>query len=521
MDQVGTLAVLRHGEVMCEDVERGIADASAECRVTGDTLLVTGAVKGAHAHLDAPAQHSGKFAHMDACAPIDVGRVFTAEDIDAHAPTVIAFAVAWPLPRGHLAAYAGDMSEPKVLAIVLAGGEGKRLMPLTAARAKPSVPFGGTFRLVDFALSNLVNSRYLQIVVLTQYKSHSLDRHIARTWRMSPLLGNYVAPVPAQQRRGKHWYLGSADAIYQCVNIIEDEKPDIVVIVGADHVYRMDFSQMVDAHIASGADFTVAGIRQPIELATEFGVVDVDPTDPKRVRAFLEKPTNPDGLPDSPGEILASMGNYVANVDALLEALAADADNDDSKHDMGGDIVPYFVDKGTCGLYDFVYNDVPGSTDRDRDYWRDVGTIDSYYDAHMDLIAVLPIFNVYNDKWPLHQGLITQPPAKFIHSEEGRVGHAADSVVSPGVIVSGATVTGSILSPGVRLHSWSTVSDSILLDDVIVGRHAQVHRAILDKNVHVEENARVGIDREADIARGYTVTESGLTVVAKGTVIAG
>lgn len=394
-------------------------------------------------------------------------------------------------------------------------------MPLTASRAKPSVPFGGTFRLVDFALSNLVNSQYLQIVVLTQYKSHSLDRHIARTWRMSPLLGNYVAPVPAQQRRGKHWYLGSADAIYQCVNIIEDEKPDIIVIVGADHVYRMDFSQMVDAHLASGADFTVAGIRQPMELAGEFGVIDVDPADPSRVRAFLEKPTNPDGLPDSPGEILASMGNYVASVDALLAALAADADNDDSKHDMGGDIVPYFVNKGTCGLYDFVHNDVPGSTDRDRDYWRDVGTIDSYYDAHMDLIAVLPIFNVYNDEWPLHQGIITQPPAKFIHSEEGRVGHAADSVVSPGVIVSGATVTGSILSPGVRLHSWSTVSDSILLDDVIVGRHAQVHRAILDKNVHVEENARVGIDREADIARGYTVTESGLTVVAKGTVIAG
>jgi len=506
---------------MGENVERGIADPSSQRRVTGDALLVTGAVKTAHTHVDALAQYSGKFADVDACASVDVGRVFTGEYVDAHTPTVIALGVAWPLPRGDVAAYAGAMSAPKVLAIVLAGGEGKRLMPLTAARAKPSVPFGGTFRLVDFALSNLVNSQYLQIVVLTQYKSHSLDRHIARTWRMSPLLGNYVAPVPAQQRRGKHWYLGSADAIYQCVNIIEDEKPDIIVIVGADHVYRMDFSQMVDAHIASGADFTVAGIRQPIELAGEFGVVDVDPADPSRVRAFLEKPTNPDGLPDSPGEILASMGNYVANVDALLEALVADADNDDSKHDMGGDIVPYFVNKGTCGLYDFVYNDVPGSTDRDRDYWRDVGTIDSYYDAHMDLIAVLPIFNVYNDKWPLHQGLITQPPAKFIHSEEGRVGHAADSVVSPGVIVSGATVTGSILSPGVRLHSWSTVSDSILLDDVIVGRHAQVHRAILDKNVVVAENARVGIDREADIARGYTVTESGLTVVAKGTVIAG
>lgn len=413
------------------------------------------------------------------------------------------------------------MSDPKVLAIVLAGGEGKRLMPLTAARAKPAVPFGGTYRLVDFALSNLVNSRYLHIVVLTQYKSHSLDRHIARTWRMSPLLGNYVAPVPAQQRRGKHWYLGSADAIYQCVNIIEDERPDIIVIVGADHVYRMDFSQMVDQHVASGAEFSVAGIRQPIELASEFGVIDVDKDNPGMIKAFLEKPKNPDGLPDSPGEVLASMGNYVANTGALLEALTADTNNDDSKHDMGGDIVPYFVDQGTCAFYDFQDNDVAGSTDRDRDYWRDVGTIDSYYDAHMDMIAVLPIFNVYNSQWPLHQGLITEPPAKFIHSEEGRVGHAADSVISPGVIVSGATVTGSVLSPGVRLHSWSNVSDSILLDHVIVQRHAQIHRAILDKNVVVEEGARIGIDREADIARGFTVTESGITVVSKGTVVKG
>jgi len=412
------------------------------------------------------------------------------------------------------------MSAPTVLAIVLAGGEGKRLMPLTASRAKPAVPFGGTFRLVDFALSNLANSNYLHMIVLTQYKSHSLDRHIARTWRMSPLLGNYVAPVPAQQRRGKHWYLGSADAIYQCQNIIEDESPDLVVIVGADHVYRMDFSQMVSRHVASGAEFTVAGIRQPRALASEFGVIDVDEKNPGRIERFLEKPTDPPGMPDNPEEVLVSMGNYVANADALLEALALDAESLHSGHDMGGDIVPFFVDRGTCGFYDFRDNDVPGSTDRDRNYWRDVGTIDAYYDAHMDLIAVVPEFNVYNSKWPVHQGLITEPPAKFIHSEEGRLGHAADSVVSPGVIVSGATVTGSVLSPGVRLHSWSTVSDSILLDHVIVHRHAQVHRAILDKNVSVEPGARVGIDKAADVARGYTVTESGITVVAKGTVIA-
>ena len=411
------------------------------------------------------------------------------------------------------------MAAPKVLAIVLAGGEGNRLKPLTAHRAKPAVPFGGIYRLVDFSLSNLVNSHYLHIVVLTQYKSHSLDRHISKTWRMSALLGNYVAPVPAQQRVGKHWYLGSADAIFQCLNIIEDERPDIVVVVGADHVYRMDFSQMVDAHIASGAEMTVAGIRQPIALATEFGVIDTMPDDPTKIRAFLEKPVDPVGLADSPGEILASMGNYVINADALVEAVTRDSENKDSRHDMGGDIVPYFVDRGTAGVYDFIRNDVPGSTDRDRDYWRDVGTIDSYYDANKDLIAVTPVFNLYNSKWPLHTGYVGLPPAKFVHAGAGRLGHAADSIVSPGVLISGATVVGSVLSPGVHLHSWAAVSDSVLLDDVQVHRHAQVHRAIIDKNVIIHERARVGLNPEEDRARGFTVTESGITVVPKGTIV--
>ncbi|NCT89886.1 glucose-1-phosphate adenylyltransferase [Cellulomonas sp. APG4] len=411
------------------------------------------------------------------------------------------------------------MAQPRVLAIVLAGGEGKRLMPLTKDRAKPAVPFGGMYRLVDFALSNLVNSQYLQIVVLTQYKSHSLDRHVAKTWRMSPLLGNYVAPVPAQQRVGKHWYLGSADAIFQCLNIIQDERPDIVVVVGADHVYRMDFEQMVDAHVASGAEFTVAAIRQPIELADQFGVIDTDPQDQTRIAAFLEKPTEVTGLADSPGEILASMGNYVANVDALVEAVTQDAQNPTSRHDMGGDIAPYFVERGTAAVYDFIRNDVAGSTDRDRDYWRDVGTLDSYYDANIDLISVNPVFNLYNTKWPVFSGYAQLPPAKFVHAGPGRLGHAADSLVSPGVIVSGATVTGSVVSPGVYLHSWSSVSDSVVMDGTVVGRHAQVHRAILDKNVVVEERARVGLDPEQDRARGFTVTESGITVVPKGTVI--
>src|SRR3954447_6410566 len=246
---------------------------------------------------------------------------------------------------------------PKVLAIVLAGGEGKRLMPLTADRAKPAVPFGGIYRLIDFALSNVVNSGYRQVVVLTQYKSHSLDRHITMTWRMSNLLGNYVTPVPAQQRVGKHWYLGSADAIYQSLNLVHDEQPDIVVVVGADHVYRMDFSQMVEAHIESGAAATVAAIRQPISMSDQFGVIDVEPNDSARIREFLEKPTDPTPLADNPDEILASMGNYVFDAKALVDQVTKDADAEDTKHDMGGDIMPAFAERGEAGVYDFKDNE--------------------------------------------------------------------------------------------------------------------------------------------------------------------
>ena len=414
---------------------------------------------------------------------------------------------------------AGRPRNPKVLAVVLAGGEGKRLMPLTADRAKPAVPFGGIYRLIDFALSNVVNSGYLKIVVLTQYKSHSLDRHISKTWRMSNMLGNYVAPVPAQQRVGKRWYLGSADAIFQSLNLVHDERPDYVVVVGADHVYRMDFSQMLDQHIETGAGATVAAIRQPISMADQFGVIDVQPQDPRRIRAFLEKPTEPTGLADAPDEILASMGNYVFDTEALIDAVTRDVDREGSKHDMGGDIIPDFVSRGEAGVYDFRDNDVPGSTDRDRDYWRDVGTIDSYYDSHMDLISVLPVFNLYNYDWPLYTDYGPLPPAKFVHGWHGRIGHAVNSTVSPGVVVSGATVENSILSPGVYVHSWSSVTDSVLLGDVQVGRHAVVRRAIVDKNVVIPDNARIGMDPEEDRARGLTVTDSGLVVIGKGQLI--
>ncbi|MCS6710649.1 glucose-1-phosphate adenylyltransferase [Brachybacterium sp. EF45031] len=411
------------------------------------------------------------------------------------------------------------MVSKKVLAIVLAGGEGKRLMPLTLDRAKPAVPFGGIYRLIDFALSNIVNSGYLRIVVLTQYKSHSLDKHIAQTWRMSSLLGNYVAPVPAQQRKGKHWYLGSADAIYQSLNLIEEEKPDYVVVVGADHVYRMDFSQMVEAHIESGAECTVAAIRQPIELSDQFGVIETTPEDPTTIARFVEKPKHTEGLADDPSQVLASMGNYVFTADALVDAVTRDAEREDSAHDMGGDIVPWFVDRGAAGVYDFIRNDVPGSTNRDRDYWRDVGTLDAFYDANMDLISVHPVFNLYNIKWPVFAGVRNVPPAKFVHAADGRMGSAVNSIVSPGVVVSGASVSNSILSPGVGLHSWSSVSESVLMDGVQVGRHCHIHRAIIDKSVIVPPRTQIGLDPEFDRARGFTVTDSGITVLGKGTVI--
>ncbi|GAB3990186.1 glucose-1-phosphate adenylyltransferase [Nocardioides marmoraquaticus] len=401
----------------------------------------------------------------------------------------------------------------KVLAIVLAGGEGKRLMPLTADRAKPAVPFGGIYRLIDFALSNVVNSGYLQVVVLTQYKSHSLDRHVTTTWRMSTLLGNYVTPVPAQQRVGKRWYLGSADAIYQSLNLLNDERPDIVVVVGADHVYRMDFSQMVDAHVQSGAGATVAAIRQPIGLADQFGVIDVDPTSPSRIRAFLEKPTDPEGLPDSPHEVLASMGNYVFDADALRDAVTRDAD-EETKHDMGGDIIPSFVDRGEAAVYDFKDNVVPGSNDRDRGYWRDVGTLGSYYAAHMDLVAHLPVFNLYNQQWPIYTTYGPQPPAKLVEGDGMSPVTAYNSILSPGVVVTGGAVRESVLSPAVRVESGARIDGAVLLNGVRVGENAVVKNAIIDKNVVVPPGAQVGVDQEADRARGFMV-EDGLTVLAK------
>jgi glucose-1-phosphate adenylyltransferase len=398
---------------------------------------------------------------------------------------------------------------PHVLGIVLAGGQGKRLMPLTADRAKPAVPFGGSYRLVDFVLSNLVNGGIDRICVLTQYKSHSLDRHISLTWRMSNILGQYVTPVPAQQRLGPRWYQGSADAIFQSLNLVYDESPDYVVVFGADHVYRMDPAQMLAAHIESGAGVTVAGIRVPREGASAFGIIQT--SDGRTIDAFLEKPTDPPGLPDDPDATFASMGNYIFSTDALLEVLRLDAGDEGSVHDMGGNIVPMLVERNEAAVYDFNDNAVPGSTERDHAYWRDVGSLDSYHEAHMDLVSIEPVFSLYNRQWPILTSHPQLPGAKFVHG-----GQARESIVGTGCIIAGAFVDHSVLSPGVQVRDGAAVSHSVLMHGARVHPRAVVRDAILDKNVEVPEGAVVGIDKDADRSRGYTVSSGGITVVGKG-----
>ncbi|AYJ34065.1 glucose-1-phosphate adenylyltransferase [Corynebacterium xerosis] len=403
-------------------------------------------------------------------------------------------------------------SQPHVLSIVLAGGEGKRLFPLTADRAKPAVPFGGSYRLIDFVLSNLVNAGYVKICVLTQYKSHSLDRHISQAWQLSGITGQYVTPVPAQQRLGKRWFTGSADAILQSLNLVYDEAPEHVIVFGADHVYRMDPEQMVQAHIESGAGVTVAGIRVPRKEAHAFGCIDAD--DNNRITSFLEKPSDPPGTPDDPEATFASMGNYVFTTEALVEAIKRDSENPDSDHDMGGDIIPMLVEEGEAYVYDFKDNYVAGETERDKGYWRDVGTIDAFYEANMDLISVHPVFNLYNKKWPIHTFADENlPPAKFVQG-----GIAQASMVGAGTIVSGGTVRNSVLSTNVIVEDGATVEGSVLFPGVRVGRGAVVRHAILDKNVVVGDGEIIGVDHERDSQR-FKISPGGVVTVGKGEVI--
>lgn len=401
----------------------------------------------------------------------------------------------------------------RVLSMVLAGGEGKRLLPLTLDRAKPAVPFGSHYRLIDFPLSNLANGGYRKIVVLTQYKSHSLDRHIAQTWRLSTLLGLYVTSVPAQMRAGPRWFLGSADAIFQNLNIIHDERPDYIFVFGADHIYRIDPRQMLEHHIESGAGVTVAGIRVDRDTCDQFGIIT--PGAGNRIAKFQEKPDVADtvGLADAPDQVLASMGNYVFTADALEDIVKRDAEDEDSRHDIGGNLIPAMVDAGEASVYDFTTNEVPGEGTEPH-YWRDVGTIDSYHDAHMDLVAEVPAFDLYNRDWPIYTMERSMPPAKLVIGANRSSSDVTMSLMGNGVIVSGGHVRRSVLSPGVRIDDGAIVEGSVLLDDVTIGAGAVVRNAVLDKNCEVRPGAEIGVDTAADKEK-YTMSPGGVVILAK------
>lgn len=403
----------------------------------------------------------------------------------------------------------------RILVMILAGGEGKRLYPLTIHRAKPAVPFAGRYRIVDIVLSNFVNSGLSRIKVLTQYKSASLEEHIARVWRLSPLLDQYIETIPAQQRTGLSWFKGSADAVFQCQHVISDERPDMVCIFGGDHVYKMDVRQMIQAHVATNAAATVAAIPVPRAEASSFGVLEID--DGGRIVKFHEKVKNPPTMPGSDDMCLASMGNYVFRTPDLIREIHEDANVETSKHDFGHDILPRMVESGQdVYAYDFGKNEVPGEEERAHGYWRDIGTIEAYWEAQMDLIEIHPLFNLYNERWPIRTGHTHDPPAKFVFRDEAnaRVGIATDSMVSHGCIVSGARIHRSVLSVGCRVNSFSEIEESVLFERVRVGRHAKLRRCIIDKDVEVPAGVEVGFDLEADRKR-FFVTENGLVVIPK------
>ncbi len=400
----------------------------------------------------------------------------------------------------------------RVLAFVLAGGKGTRLYPLTKERAKPAVPFGGRYRIVDFVLSNLINSGIYSIYVLTQFKSQSLLQHLREGWEVSGLLrNNFIIPVPAQMRSANEdWYRGTADAIYQNVNLIQQADPHVVAIFGADHIYRMNIRQMIEYHIDKQAGVTIAAIPVHKDFASEFGVIET--TSDGRVRGFHEKKADAPTMPDDPTRVFASMGNYIFSTDLLLRELLADGANSESSHDFGKDILPSLIGRADMYAYDFQTNVIPGDPIGSPQYWRDVGTLDAYYEASMDLRAVSPELNLYNRQWPLRTAGYYDAPAKFVFDEDGRRGMAIDSIISGSSIVSGGMVKGSVLGRGVRIHTGSSIEDSIIFDNCDIGRRAKIKRAILDKNVKVPEGATIGYDLEAD-KKKYYVTETGIVIV--------
>jgi glucose-1-phosphate adenylyltransferase len=406
-------------------------------------------------------------------------------------------------------------SRLRVLGIVLAGGKGTRLYPLTRERAKPAVPFGGKYRIIDFVLSNFVNSGIYSIYVLTQFRSQSLLQHLSEGWQFSGLLkSQFITNVPAQMRSGMEtWYQGTADAIFQNINLIEQSDPHLVAIFGGDHIYRMNVANMIDFHMATQADVSVAAIPVAREYAGEFGVIEANQDG--RVMGFHEKNVNAPAMPGDSTRVYASMGNYIFSTSALLDLLAEDAKDAESHHDFGMDILPKLAGKRPLYAYNFETNRIPGEAEDAIPYWRDVGTIDAYYEANMDLNHVKPELNLYNREWPVRSTSYPDPPAKFVFDDANRRGLAIDSIVSGGCILSGGVVRKSVLGRGVRIHTGALVEGSVVMDNCDIGRRAKVRRAILDKNVCIPANAEVGYDPEADRAQGWHVTDSGIVVIGR------
>jgi len=406
----------------------------------------------------------------------------------------------------------------RILSIVLAGGEGKRLYPLTRDRAKPAVPFAGRYRIVDFVLSNMINSGFFRIKVLTQFKSNSLNNHVSRHWSMAPNMDIYVELVPAQMRVGPWWYKGSADAIYQNLDIITDENPDYVCVFGADHIYRMDLRQMLDFHIEREAELTVAAVPVPVREARSFGVIEADSEG--RMIGFEEKPERPGEMPGRPGWALASMGNYIFNTNILAQEIIRDARDESSAHDFGRNIIASMFERHPVYVYDFSTNVVPGNEDKEVGYWRDVGDIDTYWKAHMDLVSVSPTFNLYNYRWPIRTGTRPLPPAKFVfaNEKERRIGIATDSMVSEGCIISGGHINRTVIGPRCRINSYSYVTDSVINENVEIGRYAQIRNAVIDKHSYIAPGVKIGYDLEHD-RRRFTVTPGGIVVIPRKSVV--